>query len=79
MQTPKIKYGYVVHNVFFEDYALANILARYVGFEVLTAVDMNVAIFRDIVLCIPCMNRHFRECITSTFRVENQLSKKLAS
>jgi hypothetical protein len=42
-----------------------------VGFEVLTAVVMNVAIFRDIVPCSPYVNH-----MTSIFGVKNRPSKK---
>jgi hypothetical protein len=31
----------------------------YVRFEVLTAVDIKAAIFRDIAPCSPCMNQRF--------------------
>jgi hypothetical protein len=46
------------------------------GFEVLTAVIINIVIFWDIAPCNPYVIRRFGELITSIFRVENQLNKK---
>jgi hypothetical protein len=39
----------------------------YVGFEVLTAVVMNVAIFWDIALCSMYVNQHFRGTCHSAY------------
>jgi hypothetical protein len=48
---------------------------QLVAFEVLTAVDINVAVFYDIALCSPYVNDVSEERIASVFRAENQASK----
>jgi hypothetical protein len=50
-------------------------MSIYVGFEVLTAVVMNVALFWDIAPCSPYVNRRFGG-IYHIYRVENHPSKE---
>jgi hypothetical protein len=51
----------------------------WVGFELLTAIVMNVAIFWDRAPCSPHVNRHFGgKRNISIFRVENQPSNQPA-
>jgi hypothetical protein len=47
------------------------ITPHYVGYEVLTAVIMKIAIFCDIELCSPYMNRRFG----GTYQLHLQLPK----
>jgi hypothetical protein len=49
---------------------------NYLGFEVLTALVMNIAIIWNIASCSPYVNRRFGGIIPSIFKVESQPSKK---